>query len=421
MVFRRRRILACLRRFACPDVFRPLTSGLWLLTALLILAGCVTAPPANPVVRRTGDPVVDDQARLATAPPQDRVLWEYRVAAAALRRGQYDEARAQLDAALKTAEGILGTTGPETEAAAARGRFHQEAGKPFVGEPYERVMAGFYRGILYWQDGEPDNARALFRSGGFIAGGTGGKSPEGGWVLADYLDGLVTAKLHGDGSDALARARARSAHPLPDYDPAANVLVLAEYGAGPLKYAAGQYGEQLKFYSSAPPTVTDARLAVAGQTFDLAPWDDVGLQATLRGGTVMDQIRDNKAEFKQATDLAGDVLLAGGAAVAVAGRGRRSGEAAIGLLAAGVTSKLASVATQPAADTRAWDNLPRYLSFAALRLPPGAHPATLTFYDPSGRPLPNPQVFSITVPAPAAGPSAPPPSDTIVFRSALTN
>jgi tetratricopeptide (TPR) repeat protein len=388
---------------------------------LLFLAGCVTAPPAQPVVRLTGDPVLDDQARLAAAPDRDRVLWEYKVAAAALRRGQLDEARAQLDAALKSADGILGTTGPGTQAAAARGLFHQEAGKPFVGESYERIMAGFYRGILYWHDGEPDNARALFRNGGFLAGGTGDNVPQGGWVLLDYLDGLATTKLHGDGSDSLARARARSAHPLPGYDPAANVLVFVEYGAGPLKYATGQYREQLKYYSPELPAVTNARLTVAGQTLDLAPWDDVGAQATMRGGRVMDQILGNKAGFKQATDLAGDVLLAGGAAVAVAGKGRRSGEAAIGLLAAGVTSKIASLATQPAADTRTWDNLPRYLSFAALRLPPGAYPATLTFYDPTGRALPGPQDFSITVPAPTPGSAATPPPDTVIFRSGLAN
>jgi hypothetical protein len=30
----------------------------------------------------------------------------------------------------------------------------------FIGEPYERAMAYYYRGLLYWRDGEIDNARA---------------------------------------------------------------------------------------------------------------------------------------------------------------------------------------------------------------------------------------------------------------------
>ncbi len=397
-----------------------MTSGLWLLTSLLFLAGCVSAPPARPVARFTGDPVVDDQARLAAAPEKDRILWGYKVAAAALRRGQFDEARTQLDAALKATEAILGTTGAGTPAAAARGLFHQEADKPFVGEPYERIMASFYRAILYWRDGEPDNARALFRTCGFLANALADKTHQGDWVLPDYLDGLATAKRQGDGSDALARARARSSRPLPGYDLAANVLVFVEYSPGPLKYAVGQFHEQLKFYSP-EPIATDARLAVADQTLELAPWDDVGVQATMRGGRVMDQILGNKAEFKQATDLAGDALLATAVTTAALGHGRRTGELALATATVGVATKIVSAETKPAADIRAWDNLPRYLSFAALRLRPGPHLAILTFYDPYGRPLPGAQIFTITVPAPAPGSAATPPPDTVVFRSGLTN
>lgn len=50
----------------------------------------------------------------------------------------------------------------------------------------------------------------------------------------------------------------------------------------------------------------------------------------------------------------------------------------------GLVSKLASAATQTQADTRTWDNLPQYLSFGALRLPPGDHPAILQFFDADG-------------------------------------
>ena len=36
--------------------------------------------------------------------------------------------------------------------------FHPESSKVFIGEPYERAMAYYYRAILYWRDGQPDNA-----------------------------------------------------------------------------------------------------------------------------------------------------------------------------------------------------------------------------------------------------------------------
>jgi len=411
-------ILACLRGFGSEDRLPSLRLPLFSLTALF-LAGCMTSPTTRQVGRPTGDPVVDDQSRLAAAPAKDKVLWEYKLAAAAVRRGQFNEARMQLDAARRTTDGILDATGPDTAAASSRGLFHPEADKPFVGEPYERIMADFYRGLIYWRDGEPDNARALFRSGSFLAGGSADKPSQGGWVLLDYLDGFVTARLHGDGGDALARARARSAHPLPDYDLGANTMIFAEYGPGPIKYATGQYRQQLKIYLSEPVTTADARIVVEGRTIDLMPWDDVGMQATMRAGRVMDQILGNKAEFKQVTDLVGDAALAGAAGTAALGRGRRTGEAAA-LALAGVTSKLVSAATQPAADIRAWDNLPRYLSFAALRLSPGTHAATLTFYDLYGHARPDVQTFTITVPESTAAPGAPSSRDTIVFCSELT-
>ena len=44
-----------------------------------------------------------------------------------------------------------------------------------------------------------------------------------------------------------------------------------------------------------------------------------------------------------------------------------------------------SASTTPAADTRSWDNLPQFLSFAALRLEPGQHTATIEFLDSSAR------------------------------------
>ena len=48
--------------------------------------------------------------------------------------------------------------GPDKDAKKARSLFHEESKKGFIGEPYERVMAYYYRGLLYWRDGEPDVA-----------------------------------------------------------------------------------------------------------------------------------------------------------------------------------------------------------------------------------------------------------------------
>jgi hypothetical protein len=127
----------------------------------------------------------------------------------------------------------------------------------------------------------------------------------------------------------------------------------------------------------------------------LPAYDDLGFQATTRGGRVMDHILGRKAVFKAATDAAADVALAGSVIAADQARRRDhrgkdaggSEAAAVGLGVLGVLGKVVSSATRPEADTRQWDNLPQRLSFAAVRLPPGEHAGRLEFLDREGRVL----------------------------------
>lgn len=387
-----------------------------LLLPVVIFAGCESVSPPPPVPY-TGDPVIDGNAHLAVAPAKDRALWEYRIAASALRRGMYDEAKSKLDDALAVAAANYGQI--NSEAAKSRRMFRNESDKPFVGEPYERVMASYYRGILYWRDGEPDNARALFRSGELFDSDTEDKTYAGDYILLDYLDGLASVKLGGDGADALARARANAkkqgrAMP-PDYNPKANVMLFVEYGHGPRKYMGGEYGEQLKFFTE-QSKIRSARLEVDGRRVALPPYDDINFQATTRGGRLMDHVLGNKAVFKQTTDTVGDVALIGAMAAANHG-GRDADTAAIGLAAVGFLSKIASSATTPQADIRTWENLPQYLSFSALSLAPGDHPATLEFIDAHGQVAQHlTQRFTISVPPvdSSIGAKAP---DVVIFCS----
>ena len=361
--------------------------SLWqptLLAALLIVAGCATT--TKPQIALTGDIMVDAPNAIANGPPRDRVLWQYRLAAAAMRQGKFDLAKQNLDDALLTLGGIYGK---DADAKKARSYFHAEAKKTFIGEPYERSMAYIYRGILYWMDGEPDNARACFRSAEFEDSDTENREYAGDWVLPEYLDGLATAKLGGDGSDAFKRAQANAKGvKLPPYLPKANALFFIEFGPGPTKFATGQYREELRFHTG-PSPVTSAQLKVDALQIPIAPTDDVDFQATTRGGRVMDHILGNKAVFKSATDTVGNVALIGGLTTAAASGDRTTQEVGLAIALAGLVSKVVSAATVPAADTRSWDNLPRYLSFVSLPLPPGPHVATIQFLDSAGRVLAN--------------------------------
>lgn len=318
------------------------------------------------------------------APRRDQVLWSYRNAALAMRAGRFDQAKAELDDAIARLGGIYR---PDKSAASARRLFNEEAKKNFIGEPYERVMAYYYRGILYWMDGEPDNARACFRTGQILDSDAENKSYAADYALLDYLDGFASVKLAADGSDAFARAQSHTrATPLPPYAPRANVLFFVEFGNGPLKYATGAFREQLRFRAGSS-SVKSAVVKVAGQTLAAPSYDDLYFQATTRGGRVMDHILAGKAQFKAGSDAVGDAAIISGAVLASHQKQRSNAdEIGAGLLLFGLASKLISGATNPTADTRCWENLPGHLSFAAAELPPGQHSATVEFLNAAGTP-----------------------------------
>src|SRR5580692_8158008 len=94
---------------------------------LLLLCGCVTTH--EHVINLTGDIMVDGPMMVTNGPPKDRLLWEYRTAAAAMRRGNYPLARQYLDDAITRIGGIYG---PDKSAQRARSYFHEEREKNFI-------------------------------------------------------------------------------------------------------------------------------------------------------------------------------------------------------------------------------------------------------------------------------------------------
>lgn len=359
---------------------------LTVLAGALILVGCESTdspkpkPAPGPAV---GQPVAPAQPVKPAQPKKvatdrNKVLNEYKAATIAMRNGNYAEAKVQLDDALLTINNIFGNN---HDAKRARSYFSEESKKTFVGEPYERVMANYYRGILYWMDGEPDNARACFRNGQYEDSDAENKAYSQDYVLLDYLDGLASVKLAGDGSDHLksAKASAKMAVP-PDPVKANNVLFFVEMGQGPVKYADGKYQEFLRFRPGSS-AASKALIKIATATLMAPAYDDLSFQATTRGGRLMDHILGNKAVFKSTTDTVGNAALVSGAALGAAGG---NNEAALGVAAAGLVFKLLSAASTPKADIRCWDNLPNYLSFSSARLAPGDYSATVEFLNGGG-------------------------------------
>lgn len=365
-----------------------------LLAAALLLGGCATVDTRPPPVL-TGDPVTDTRAWLDRSPDRDRVLWQYRLAAVQIRAGDSPGAAQTLDDALALAGSVM-TADAGTRR--ARSLFGAETEKTYIGEPYERVMAWFYRGLLYWGSGEPDNARAAFRTGQVIDTDPENQRLGSDFVLLDLLDAQATAQLGGDFSAELERARVLAPDRGLDVAPGATVLFFAEFGIAPEKFAGGRYGEQLRFRAG-PSRLRSARLTVADRTIPLRPLDDLAFQATTRGGRVMDHILGNKVVFREAAQDVGQAAVIAGAAVLAGGDGENSEgrrNLGYGLIAAGVLAGIVAQATETRADTRTWDNLPQYLAYAPLDLPAGDHPARLEFLDGKGRAVPEfTQTFSL--------------------------
>jgi tetratricopeptide (TPR) repeat protein len=342
-----------------------------IVCASAFLVGCATTEPTS-------------SGTANAVPAKDLVLWEYRDGVSHLRAGRFADAKRSLDEAITAIRGIRAN---DKSAKQARGYFHKESKKTFLGEPYERVMAYYYRGILYWMDGEPDNARACFRSAQLEDSDAEEHTFKSDYVLLDYLDGLASVKLSQDGSDAYKWAcDLAKGLKLPPYDAQANVLVFVEFGNGPEKYAAGEYQEELRFRDG-HSIVRNAVVKVDRDEFPAPPYDDLAFQARTRAGRVMDHILANKAIFKTGTDAAGDVGLISGLVLATEGSGDAR-NAGIGLALAGALSKGISALTVPQADTRYWDNLPQFLSFTAFKLPAGDHEVKVEFEDAGGRLLP---------------------------------
>lgn len=340
---------------------------------------------------------------------RNQVLNDMRLGLASLEMGQYPLAEQLFDDALVNIETVYADN---PDAAAARSLFVREAAKDFKGEPYERAMAYYYRGLLYLRGGDYDNARASFK-GGFLQDSFAEEDQNrADFALLQFLQGWAS-RCRGNAvtaEDDFKQFREINAtFPLPGKDD--NVLILAETGSAPVKFAQADKGGSVPKYlkirrASASETVrVDIPVAVApakpGQktktveqptrTLPLTQLDDVYFQASTRGGRQFDALLDGKAQFQSVTDTIGNAALIGAAAAAAVASNRENKErqrdaaaAAGALLLVGLVAKGVAAATEAEADTRYWDNLPDRVHAATVALPDGVTTLTAQFLTPDG-------------------------------------
>jgi hypothetical protein len=367
-----------------------IATSICLLSALLFVA--CQAPAIQRAPEFNGDLVAAGHRQIAKAPAHDKNRWRLITAVHALKLGRHSEARALLTTAMPSAGQILQAN---ARTRLAQSTFSPENVKGFHGESHERAMGWFYHGMFYWMDGEPDNARACFRTAQLMDALAAQPEHRADWVLLDYLDGYITTKLSRDGSDARTRAQANAGDTaLPPYNTKANVMIFLQFGFGPMKKTGGDVGEKI-VYNGGRSQARSASITVGGRPVIAPIFDNLTFQASTRGDRAMDAILAKKATIKKAGDLVGDIGVTGGAILASQPETEGAG---VALLSAGLVGKIVGGSAEPRADTRTWTNLPQHLSFAALQLPTGTHTAVIEFLDANGIALPDRQKnVSVTV------------------------
>lgn len=289
---------------------------------------------------------------------RNEVLNRMEIGTAAFYRGDLDLARENFDAALA----VIETVYADNQAALqARSLWHEEGRKDFKGEPYERAMAYYYRGLIYLADGEYDNARASFISGLLQDAFAEEEQNRADFAVLLLLAGWSAQKMGSPGLAAEAYAELQQLRPdivIPDAND--NVLVLAETGFAPRKLADGMGHYELVFRPGKNFTEKQVTLNMAGQTQQLAPIESVYWQATSRGGRPVDAIIEGKASFANTTaDIGADLAKLGVAArVWSPAVGGSSGQVGNTLALIGVASMALSANVKPRADTRYWASLP---------------------------------------------------------------
>ena len=373
-------------------------SKLVLLALIVHLTSCANLANQKPIpvpvkLEKTNQALHQGYQYYSLEGRRNEVLNLLEIGLDAFQIGAYKDAELALDRALDNIESIYGDN--ET-AQAARKLWYAEDVKDFKGEPYERVMAYYYRGLLYLKKGDLDNANACFRAGTLQDAFKEEEQEFSDYVMLPYYR-LWIADLLKERSTAqdirkFFKETIKSSIPLPQEGH--NVLLVAEGGNAPRKLADGIGHHTLVYRKGKAVAPYKVEVIInGGKKETLTPVEDVYYQATTRGSRPIDRIIQGKVKFKENTKTAGQTLSTIGeygmmATVVLAQLNKNSTSSfalASGSLAVlGSTFQFISLKTTVKADTRNWRNLPELIHSKTLRLPEGKHSLKFNFYDQNG-------------------------------------
>lgn len=323
--------------------------------------------------------------RLAAEGGRNAVLNHMEIGARALELGRRDIATSHLDQALALIESVYGNT---EGARKARSLWYEEGSKDFKGEPYERVMAYYYRGLLYLQERDYGNARASFEGGMLQDAFAEEEQNRFDFALMAFLSGWASQLERNDVMQRRAYDEVKKLRP--DFElPAAghDTLLVIETGNSPRKLADGVGHYELVYRRGKFFTETRARVTVGGKPVMAYPMEDIFWQATSRGGRAVDRIVKGKAQFRNTNEGMGTALSDVANTMQVlsplsGGLGQVAG--AVG--AVGALQLIVASRVQAKADTRYWSSLPDLVH--VLPLKSAGQTVEIEFLDKNGTVLP---------------------------------
>lgn len=327
--------------------------------------------------------------RLLDGGDADYVLNHLQLGVQALEIGQHEVAARSFDEALA---GITSVYADSERAAKARSLWYEEGSKDYKGEPYERAMAFYYRGLLDLMDGDYENARAGFRSGLMQDAFAEEEQHQADFAMLVYLDGWSSFLLGDSGLAAEAFEEALTFRPdLPLPEDGDNVLVIAESGLSPRKLADGIGHNILVYRRGKRFKEQRAELVAGGGAHGLYPLEDIFWQATTRGGRPVDGILEGQVKFRSSAEGIGTVLTDVASAStenSLAYSGSGSGTAnVVGVV--GIVALAFAARAKTKADTRYWDNLPDAVHVDTMKVTAGGQPGwSVRYLDKFGNAVP---------------------------------
>ncbi len=352
----------------------------------LVLAGCASQspPPEATVAYYAGD----YRTALALAAPFENefnrnfALNNLMLGSIYLGAGAYGPAMVPLRRAGKVMERTTTSWGNAFFSSISR-----EDVKEYKGDPVERVMCHYYRGLLHYRGRDYDAALAAFRRALDADKDTMSTDPEAtrGLSVIHYLVARCY-ELLGEPDTAATHYRRFAAMTTSKVEPG-NVLLVMEWGDGPLKKRSGISDCMLDIVPRSSG-IAMAKIFVDGvEAAQVRPQVSLAAHAALHTQTKASTIQVVKGATKQVVRA----LAFAGALTAVllaSGHDDHGENVGAGIAAGTGAAIIAGMLVRAERDVRIWDFLPNDLAVGTLDIPAGTHHIAVCYYDNAGTEIP---------------------------------